>query len=121
MAKLTRVVKGESCVLPLDKGGWSGPEAEEDGVLVSLDAKEKNFGGVIIPMGELEEVLRDKNQKELLRKREVIISAVGDVSETVQLIMANIVEGNCKKESLVLLEDTLKTLSFIKRYLENLP
>ena len=62
--KITPVIQGEKKPMPyLEYGMWTLKVAHQDGIIISLDASEKNVAGVFISREKLEEALKELNRK----------------------------------------------------------
>jgi hypothetical protein len=106
MAELTKVIAGETYGFPLKTGGWSQHKAEEDGLLIALDARETQQGGIFIPKADFEGLHSiDRDKAEALCKT---------IEWVFNQLVDNLVQGTCKKESIVLIEDALEDLKDLR-------
>ena len=103
MSELTKVVAGETYGFPLKTGGWSQHKAEEDGLLIVLSIRETQQGGVFIAKKDFADFHKAEQEPQL-------VDYCKTLEWTFNQLAANLVQGTCKKESIVLIEDALVSL-----------
>ncbi len=106
MSEITKVIAGESYGFPLKTGGWSQHKAEEDGLLIVLNAKETSQGGVFIAKEDFQDLhSTDRKKAE---------ASCNTIEWTFNKLVDNLVQGTCQKESIVLIEDVLEDLKELR-------